>query len=242
MARPTQRVVFPPFEGLSQVPPLPSNMQYAPDYLPEPHNQGYNLPERTNITLPTISILQGRHDFDRWVYYAQAALDCWDLTQLINPHLPRPDPMSREYMNWRRWALYVSGWLRLHISPEVVENMILFHKLNMYPDELICTLSQLLFATLPNLLGNKAYETVLRGDFYTRSEYLHAMWGRRLYSVQRNIEVNLFGMVLTILKALESEIPKTVAAERDTLRQGIVLIVEETQFSQLLVRLSTAVE
>ncbi|KAK1150151.1 hypothetical protein N8T08_000050 [Aspergillus melleus] len=208
-----QRVKVPPFAGLSQALPVLSNEQYAQDHRPSPSTQADNLPQKTNIDLPKIPILKGQDNFASWIYYVQAALDAWDLTQLINPNLRRPDPTIAGYVLWRKWALRVSSWLRLHISEEVVRHLLLVHKPNMYPDELICTVSQLLFSTLPDVSGDNVFLLPKRENFYTRSQYVQTLWARKLYSVAQHREVNLFKMSLFMLAAMDNEIPITVAAE-----------------------------
>ncbi|KAH8425928.1 uncharacterized protein LDX57_003669 [Aspergillus melleus] len=238
----SKRVKVPPFAGLSQALPLPSNEQYAQDHRPSPSTQADNLPKRTTIGLPEIPILKGQNNFAFWIYCVQAALDAWDLTQLINPNLRRPDRTNAEYVLWRKWALRVSSWLRLHISEEVVRDLVLVHKPNMYPDELICTISQLLFSTLPDVSGDNVFLFPIREESLTRSHYVLTLWGRKLYSVAQHREVNLFKMSLFMLAALDDEIPITVAAERDVLLNGSFMTMEEAQFNKLLERLLSATE
>lgn len=204
------------------------------------HTHYYDLPQRPALSLPEIPMLRGREDnnFDTWLYYVQAALDTWDLAPFINHQLPRPNnPKSGFYQTWRKTALNVSGWLRLHISEEVLVALSLTCEPNKDPGELVFKLVKSLSATGVDCLpGNQVPGLPKRDKFGSRCEYIQTMC--IFFSKDTSMTVTNFRTIVMIMDGLEQDIPHIVAGQRQSLREFPV--ITRSRFMSIIDRLVDA--
>jgi hypothetical protein len=82
------------------------------------------------VTLPSITPLTSKKDFDNWITIVEAALETKQMGNLINSNLPRPSEEDPDYDRWVTASQLVKFWL-LHLCSEIMTEI--RHSGNKYP-------------------------------------------------------------------------------------------------------------
>lgn len=89
-----------------------------------PASQATKLPQAFNGNLVTISPFEEKENYDIWLFQLQSALQQYDLEDLIDSTIPRPDANDPEYENWKSLSKFVKGWHAQQLGNEMTRKVL----------------------------------------------------------------------------------------------------------------------
>jgi hypothetical protein len=98
--------------------------------------QATNMPERIgNERIDPIDKLQGRHDYEDWLFFVNSQLRQLSLQDLIDYDIPRPQLDDPKYATWNKASLIVRNWLVLQVERDIITELRTSSDPHEYADE-----------------------------------------------------------------------------------------------------------
>jgi hypothetical protein len=114
-------------------------------------NQASKLPDTFTETLAPLNKLKRGDDFDAWHYCVKSSLEQFDLEDLIDFTIPRPNESDNEYAIWARLSKRVKMWMTLQLSTSLIGEISRSNEPSKYADEFIRLVKKLVLGNGHNL-------------------------------------------------------------------------------------------
>ena len=111
-------------------------------------NQASRLPDKFTETLTFLNKLKRGDDFDAWHYCVKSSLEQFDLEDLIDFTIPRPNESDNEYAIWARLSKRVKMWMTLQLSTSLIGEISRSSEPSKYADEFIRLVKRLVLHNL----------------------------------------------------------------------------------------------
>jgi hypothetical protein len=197
--------------------------------------QTTRLPQQADVTLPSITLLTSKKDFDNWFEIVEAALEIKRMKNLINSSLPRPTEHDPDYDRWEMASKLVKFWLLSHLGSEIMSEIRLSGKTYEYADDLMQALRLVIKGHGRRLSGLVflAATNIKREHFATIDQFIKEFKELFQESNRLNCPITPYCGAMIVLCQLEDEFRPWVEATRRSWSDGIESTMTEGYLHQI---------
>jgi hypothetical protein len=192
---------------------MAESLTTLPQYLTR--NQASQLPDELTETLAPLNKLKGRDDFDAWHYCVKSSLEQYDLEDLIDFTIPRPNESDNEYAIWARLSKRVKMWMTLQLSTSLIREISQSSEPSVYADDFIRLVKKLVLRDGHNLAHIVWLEalSMKRSQYGTIEQFITALRDKVQHSNRVDMPITAYQAASLLLKNVHRELPNYVEAK-----------------------------
>ena len=178
-------------------------------------NQASKLPDELTETFAPLNKLRGRDDFNVWNYCVKSTLEQFDLEDLIDFSIPRPNESDNKYAKWARLSKRVKMWMTLQLSTSLIREISQSSEPSMYADDFIRLIEKLVLGDGHNLAHIVWLEalSMKRSQYSTIEQFITALRDKVQHSNRVDMPITAYQAASLLLKNVHRELPNYVEAK-----------------------------